>query len=119
MHKLLKTYYQTDKKVDYNFKSIDNLVNYLKIHENMKQLESILIFNPIPKVKAIDKKRIDYWISSSIIKAKQKSIIGKELTPFLINEINILSNNETLKANTELIINNALIAGKLATNYYD
>ena len=51
------------------------------------------------------------------ILAKKELIKGKDLTPFLINEINILSKNETLKTNMELIINNALIAGKLASNF--
>ena len=37
------------------------------------------------------------------------SIKGKELTPFLIKEINNLSENKTLEANIELIINNNLI----------
>ena len=71
----------------------------------------VLIFNPIPKNKAIEKNLIDSWIKFSIKKANEKLITGKELTPFLINEMNTLSNNKTLKANMELIINNALIAG--------
>ena len=111
-------YYQTDKQVDYNYKTADELVNYLNIRENIKQDGSVLIFNPIPKEKAIKKKLIDDWIQSSIYKAKDKLINGKDLTPFLINEINILSKNETLKANMELIINNASIAGKLAAKYF-
>ena len=111
-------YHQTDKKVDYNYKSIDDLVNYLIVKENIKQSGSILIFNPIPKNEAIDKNLIDNWIKFSIKKANEKLINGKELTPFLINEINTLSNNKTLKANMKLIINNALIAGKLAAKYF-
>ena len=111
-------YHQTDKKVDYNYKSIDDLVSYLIVRENIKQSGSILIFNPIPKNEAIDKNLIDNWIKFSIKKANEKLINGKELTPFLINEINTLSNNKTLKANMKLIINNALIAGKLAAKYF-
>ena len=111
-------YHQTDKKVDYNYKSIDDLVSYLIVRENIKQSGSILIFNPIPKNEAIDKNLIDNWIKFSIKKANEKLINGKELTPFLINEINTLSNNKTLKANMKLIINNALIAGKLASKYF-
>jgi pseudouridine-5'-phosphate glycosidase len=111
-------YHQTNKKVDYNYKSIDDLVSYLIVRENIKQSGSILIFNPIPKNEAIDKNLIDNWIKFSIKKANEKLINGKELTPFLINEINTLSNNKTLKANMKLIINNALIAGKLAAKYF-
>jgi len=111
-------YYQTDKKVDYNYTSIGDLVNYLITRENIKQNGSVLIFNPVPKDKSIEKKLINKWIKSSISKANKKLIIGKELTPFLINEINILSKNKTLKANMELIINNALLAGKIAAEYF-
>jgi len=110
-------YYQTDKKVDFNFTKINNLINFLKIHESLNQQSSVLLFNPIPKNKAIEKKHIDKWIKDSIKKAKNNSIEGKELTPYLIKEINSLSKNQTLKANIELIINNALLAGKLAKNY--
>ena len=111
-------YYQTDKKVDYNYSTINEIVNYLRVCEKINQSGSVLIFNPVPKNKAIKKQLIDDWINYSIKKANEKSVKGKELTPFLINEINILSKNETLKANMELIISNALIAGKLAANYY-
>ena len=57
-------YYQTDKEVDYNYKSAQDLViDYLKIRENIKQDGSVLIFNPIyPKNKAIKKNLIDDWI---------------------------------------------------------
>ena len=110
-------YYKTDKKVDYNFTKITNLINFLKIHENLCQNISVLIFNSIPKNKAIEKKLIIKWINKSIKKAKLNSIKGKDLTPFLINEINSLSNKRTLIANMELIINNALFAGKLAKSY--
>ena len=61
---------------------------------------------------------IEKWIKDSIEKANKESISGKELTPFLINEMNMLSNNKTLDANMELIIDNAKIAGKLANKYF-
>ena len=56
-------------------------------------------------------------INSSIKKAKLNKVYGKDLTPFLIKEINILSQNKSLKANIALIIDNAGLAGKLAANF--
>ena len=111
-------YYNTDKKVDHNFSNINELIDYLKIRDHIDQTGSILIFNPVPKNKSIDEKLIQKWIKLSIDKAKINSIKGKELTPFLIKEINNLSKNKTLEANIELIINNAALAGKLAKKYY-
>ena len=94
------------------------MINYLKIRDHIDQNSSVLIFNPIPKNKSIDKKLIQKWIKLSINKAKINSINGKELTPFLIKEINKLSENKTLEANIDLIINNASLAGELAKKYY-
>ena len=112
-------YYNTDKKLDHNFSNINELIDYLKIRDHIDQTGSILIFNPVPKNKSIDEKLIQKWIKLSIDKAKINSIKGKELTPFLIKEINKMSENKTLEANIELIINNAALAGKLAYNFYN
>ena len=115
-------YHQTNKKLDWNFKTFTDLLEYLKTYEKINKSfgtegSSVLIFNPIPKNKSLEKKQIDQWIKKSIKKSKENSIKGKDLTPYLIKEINILSKNKTLKANIELIINNALLAGKIAKNY--
>ena len=75
------------------------------------------MFNPVPEDKAIDKNLVQEWIKSSVNKAKKNLIGGKELTPYLIDEINKLSKNKTLEANKELIINNAALAGRLAANF--
>ena len=110
-------YEETDYKVDKNFNNIDDIANYLRIINNLKHKSSVLIFNKVPKEKAIDKNLIESWIDLSINKAKTKNIIGKDLTPYLISEINSLSQNKSLEANTALIVNNALLAGKIAKKF--
>ncbi len=110
-------YEETNYKVDKNFNNIDDIANYLRIINNLKHKSSVLIFNKVPKEKAIDKNLIESWIDLSINKAKTKNIIGKDLTPYLISEINSLSQNKSLEANTALIINNALLAGKIAKKF--
>ena len=110
-------YEKTNYKVDKNFNNIDDIANYLKIINNLKHKSSVLIFNKVPKEKAIDKNSIKSWIDLSINKAKATNITGKDLTPYLITEINSLSQNKSLEANTALIINNALLAGKIAKKF--
>lgn len=110
-------YEETNYKVDKNFKNIDDIANYLKIIENLKHKSSVLIFNKVPKEKALDKRLIENWINLSIDKANSANITGKDLTPYLISEINSLSKNKSLEANTALIINNALLAGKIAKKF--
>ena len=63
------------------------------------------------------KEKIMEGAGQVIDRAKELDIAGKELTPFLISEINSLSQNKSLDANTALIVNNALLAGKIAKNF--
>ena len=110
-------YDQTNYSVDKKFNNIEDIVKYLKLVEELKHSSSVLIFNKIPKEKSIEKKLVQKWINLSIEKAKSNLIKGKDLTPFLISEINNLSNNKTLEANTALIINNAFLAGKISKKF--
>ena len=110
-------YDETIHAVDQNFKNVDDIANYLKFIEKTNHNSSVLIFNKVPKKYSIEKSLIENWINKSIEKAKLNNIRGKDLTPFLIAEINALSNNKTLEANTALIINNALLAGKISKKF--
>jgi len=110
-------YEETNYPVDQNFSNIDDIVNYLKLVDDLKHKSSVLIFNKVPKKMSIEKNLIENWIKQSTEKANLNHIRGKDLTPFLISEINKLSNNKTLEANTALIINNALLASKIAKKF--
>ena len=110
-------YDETIYAVDQNFTNVDDIANYLKLIEKTNHNSSVLIFNKVPKKYSIEKNLIENWINKSIEKAKLNHIRGKDLTPFLISEINALSKNKTLEANTALIINNALLAGKISNKF--
>ncbi len=111
-------YSETKHQVDNKFEEVTDISNFLKLNSKLKHNKSILIFNKVPEINAISKEQIDEWISSALVRAEKNKISGKALTPFLIKEINNFSNNETLKANVSLIINNADLAGKIAKNFY-
>ena len=110
-------YDETPYTVDQNFKNIDDIANYLKLFEEINHNSSVLIFNKVPEKYSIEKNLIKNWIIASIEKAKKNLVKGKDLTPFLISEINTLSKNKTLEANKALIINNALLTGKISKKF--
>ena len=110
-------YDETIYAVDQNFTNVDDIADYLKLIEETNHNSSVLIFNKVPKKYSIEKTLIENWINKSIKKAISNQIKGKDLTPFLIAEINALSKNKTLEANTALIINNALLAGKISKKF--
>ena len=111
-------YSETNHQVDNNFEDISDISDFLKLNSKLNHNKSILIFNKVPEINAISKDKINEWINIALIRAEKNKINGKELTPFLIKEINNFSNNKTLKANVSLIINNAELAAKIAKNFY-
>ena len=111
-------YSETNHQVDNNFEDISDISDFLKLNSKLNHNKSILIFNKVPEINAISKDKINEWINIALVRAEKNKINGKELTPFLIKEINNFSNNKTLKANVSLIINNAELAAKIAKNFY-
>ena len=111
-------YSETHNQVDNSFNQISEISNFLKLNEKIKHNKSILIFNKVPEKNAISKDKINQWIKNALINAHKLKIYGKELTPFLIKEINKFSDNQTLDANIALILDNANLAGKIAKDFY-
>ena len=111
-------YSETHNQVDNSFNQISKISNFLKLNEKIKHNKSILIFNKVPEKNAISKDKINQWIKNALINAQKLKICGKELTPFLIKEINKFSDNQTLDANIALILDNANLAGKIAKDFY-
>ena len=60
-------YYQTDKKVDYNYENIDNLVNYIKIQESHNLNCSTLILNSLLKQFVVPHKMLGNQYFANLI----------------------------------------------------
>ena len=109
---------ETNLQVDDNFEDISDISNFLRLNTKLNHKKSILIFNKVPEINAISKDKINEWMNIALVSAEKNKINGKELTPFLIKEINNFSDNKTLVANVSLIINNAELAAKISKNFY-
>ena len=118
--------YKTDKfpafftcdsgfNVDYRFDSPEDIAKMLKIKSALNLEGGVLISNPIPKEFEADGAIIDKAISRALDEAKINNIKGKNITPFLLDKIKTLTAGKSLKANIELVKNNAELAAKIAT----
>ena len=74
----------------------------------------VLVVNPIPQVHQIDPAKIETAIADALALADEKSISGKALTPFLLNQIRYITEVASLHANKALVRNNALLAADIA-----
>ena len=72
---------------------------------------SILVCNPVTPDLAIDIDEIERWVASCIDDAPA----GAAATPWLLAEIARRSGGRSLATNKQLIIDNAALAGAIAT----
>lgn len=74
-----------------------------------------LIANPIPLEAQIEKAELDPIIAQALSEAEAQNIVAKGVTPFLLGRIFELTNGKSLDANIALVLNNARLAAKIAT----
>jgi pseudouridine-5'-phosphate glycosidase len=101
-------------KVDY---MVNDEVEAVKIIRAMQDLESgggMIIANPVPEEYALSMEYMNEMIEEAVRAAEKEGIKGKKLTPYLLNKIEELTGGKSLKANIELIKDNARVAAKIA-----
>jgi pseudouridine-5'-phosphate glycosidase len=79
----------------------------------------LLITNPIPDEYSMDNSFINKSIEKALTKGKELKVEGKEITPFLLEEIKNITEGKSLEANIELVKNNVLLACEIAKSYYN
>ena len=75
---------------------------------------SILVCVPIPESDALAAEVARAAIERAIMDADAARIAGPELTPWLLARIATITSGDSVRANTALIVNNALVAGQMA-----
>ncbi|MEQ9258517.1 MAG: pseudouridine-5'-phosphate glycosidase [Roseovarius sp.] len=74
-----------------------------------------LVANPIPPEAEIPQAQIDPIIAQATAEAEAQGIHGKAVTPFLLERIFTLTEGRSLEANIALVLNNASLAARIAT----
>ena len=115
----LPTFYCHESKfeVDFNYKKPSEIATVMFNQKNLSFKGGMLVCNPIPKEFSIDSSIIEKSINSSMAIAKKNNVKGKDLTPFLLQNITSLTDGKTLKSNIKLMFNNAKLAAKIAISF--
>ena len=73
-----------------------------------------LIANPIPEDAEIRARDLDDIIARAHDEASASGVMGKAVTPFLLQRIFELTDGRSLEANIRLVLNNAALAARIA-----
>jgi pseudouridine-5'-phosphate glycosidase len=76
---------------------------------------ALLVANPLPVSRQVDPELHDRVLADGLDAATAAGVRGKDVTPFLLAHFHEASGGESLRANTEIILANAALAGRIAT----
>lgn len=101
-------------KVDYRLDSAQEIARAYHAKQQLGLNGGMLVVNPIPDEYSMDKEFIDSNINQAIQQADQLGIGGKQLTPFLLDKIQKLTDGQSLASNIQLVFNNVRLACEIA-----
>ena len=93
----------------------DEIATLMHYQRQLGINNGLVIANPIPKLAEIPDTQIMPIIQQAQQEAKQ--VNSKAITPFLLKRIAELTSGQSLRANIELIKNNALLGAEIAIAY--
>jgi pseudouridine-5'-phosphate glycosidase len=77
----------------------------------------VVVANPLADEDAMDGDELERHVQSATAEASARGIHGKDLTPFLLEHIAMLSGGRSLDANIALLRANAALAARIAKSY--
>jgi pseudouridylate synthase len=108
-------FYLTDSgyTVEHRVDTPEEIAAVIKARKEVGTLsKALVVANPV--VKEMEKSRHDEILKSGLEKADKEGIIGKAVTPFLLEHFHTTSKGESLAINTEIIKANCLLGAQIA-----
>ncbi len=101
-------------KVDYRLDTPQEIADAFRVKLDCGLEGGMLVTNPIPEEYSMDPDYINRNIEAALAECTEKGIRGKQITPFLLDRIQQLTGGQSLRANIQLVYNNALLGARVA-----
>jgi pseudouridylate synthase len=98
--------------------SVPDAAAVAAVMESREQLEvcsAIVVANPLPADEQLDPGQHDTVLEEALRRVEEKGIVGKDVTPFLLETIVELTGGESLEVNLRIAENNIRLAAEIAT----
>lgn len=108
-------FYLTDSgyTIEHRVDSPAEIAAVIKARKDVGTLsKALIVANPV--VQEMEKSRHDEILKSGLEKAHKQGVVGKAVTPFLLEHFHITSKGESLAINTEIIKANCLLGAQIA-----
>ncbi len=101
-------------EIDEKVETAEEAAEIIRARDELKLKNSIILTVPVPEEFEIESRELERILSDALELAEKQKISGKEITPFLLEQMSEKSAGKTLRANIALLENNARIAARIA-----
>jgi pseudouridine-5'-phosphate glycosidase len=105
---------QSGLRVDRRCDDIDSLAAAVRMHFDLGFGTGVVIGNPIPAADELPLDVYDRALTAALAAAAEQDVQGRDVTPFLLEQMRLLTTGESVAVNQSLLVNNALVAADLA-----
>lgn len=91
-----------------------DIARFVRVKRDLGQDGGVLVANPIDEADEVSSAEMRPFIEEAVGDAERGRIKGKDVTPFLLERLNTLTNGRSLAANVALVKNNARLGAELA-----
>ena len=107
----------SDFPVDYRLDDPLQIAQVMLAKWSLGLQGGMVVANPVPEQFAMPRERIDAAIAQALREAAEQGVGGKQATPFLLARVAALTGGDSLATNIALVLNNARLAGAIASHY--
>ncbi|KAG7199334.1 hypothetical protein KM043_018181 [Ampulex compressa] len=105
-------------RAPHNVSNSMGAANIIKAQRKLGLNTGILFAVPVPEKYALSPDDVESAICKALKCAKSMNVTGKNVTPFLLQELNKITGGRSLDSNMALVENNAKVATEIALNVY-
>jgi len=109
-------FYRRDSRVpiDQGFNDISQLAKAVRAHFELNMGSGVVVANPIPFEAEMPEDIYETSLKRSLEDLASSGMRGREVTPYLLERLRLLTKGESVFSNRALLLHNAKIAARLA-----
>jgi len=100
--------------VDARFDAVEPLARAIRAHFGLGTGTGVVVANPIPSAEELPAALCEEAVAAALASARSRGVAGRDVTPFLLEELRLRTGGRSLRANRALLIANAALAAQLA-----
>lgn len=90
------------------------VAEFARLHWGLGMRSAVLVCQPPPPEQTLPRAGLESLIHRVRTEAERQNIRRQDLTPFLLQRLNDLTHDETLRTNLAILLNNASLAARIA-----